>query len=193
MGSATATVICGDGIRFLRDYAWRGDEFVYCDPPYILSTRRSGPLYTHELSDADHRELVSLLLTIPAGVMISGYRSALYDDALSSWHRVDYQAMTRGGTLADESLWLNYEPPALLHDSRYLGRDFRERERIKRKRRRWVSNLMAMPPAERHAVYGSIVEAMRDRAAAPAGAARTDPPSSDQVVRSSSLPAAVLL
>lgn len=171
------TVVCGDAIRWLHGYAWRGDEFVYCDPPYLAATRCKPRLYRHELSDDRHLELLSVLAAIPAAVMISGYPSTLYDEQLGSWHRVDYQTMTRGGWMADECLWLNYRPPSLLHDSRYLGDDFRERERIKRKRRRWVSNLMAMPPAERNAIFSSLVEAMRDR---------VPEPSSKTAVRSAS-------
>lgn len=165
------TVIHGDGIEFLAGYAWRGDEFVYCDPPYVLSTRATGKIYSHELSDDQHADLLSTLATIPAAVMVSGYRSALYDDALESWHRVDYMGRTRGGN-RPECLWLNYQEPTLLHDTRYLGANFRERERIQRKRRRWVKNLMAMPAAERNAIFTSLVEAMRP-AASPSAPRRT--------------------
>jgi site-specific DNA-adenine methylase len=157
------TVIHGDAIQYLRNFAWRGDEFVYCDPPYVRATRRSPrDRYRYELSDADHAQLLSVLSAIPAAVMLSGYRSALYDDALSSWHRIDYTAATRRGP-ATESLWLNYRPPSLLHDYRYVGADFRERERIAKKRDRWVSRLMAMPDLERNAIFGALIEAMRDR------------------------------
>ena len=43
--------------------------------------------------------------------------------------------MTRGGRLATEWVWMNYPEPIALHDYRYLGEDFREREPIKRKKR----------------------------------------------------------
>ena len=66
-------------------------------------------------------------------VMISGYWSALYADALQGWHTVSFQAMTRSGKPATEWLWMNYPEPAALHDYRYLGADFRERERIKKR------------------------------------------------------------
>jgi hypothetical protein len=32
----------------------------------------------------------------------------------------------------------NFPEPVALHDYRYLGEDFRQRERIKRKKQRWV-------------------------------------------------------
>ena len=158
------TVVCGDGVAFLAGYPWRGDEFVYCDPPYVGSTRRGGQIYRHELSDARHLELLSVLVAVPAAVMLSGYRSALYDRELAHWRRVDFQAMTRRGP-ATESLWLNYGEPTLLHDDRYLGDGYRERERIRKKRARWVLKLMALPRLERNAIYGDLSRAIR--AAAP--------------------------
>lgn len=87
--------------------------------------------------------------------MISGYRCALYDRALAHWRRIDFQAMTRGGP-AIESLWLNYAPPRALHDYSHLGKNFRERERIKRKRDRWRRRLAAMPELERAAIRDAL-------------------------------------
>ncbi len=43
-----------------------------------------------------------------------------------------------------------------LHDYRYLGEDFRERERIKRKKQRWVNRLQTMPVLERQASKLSV-------------------------------------
>jgi hypothetical protein len=66
--------------------------------------------------------------------------------------------MTRGGRTATEWLWFNFEAPLTLHDYRYLGRDFRERERIKRKQLRWVQRLETMPALERQALLSAIAE-----------------------------------
>jgi DNA adenine methylase len=43
-----------------------------------------------------------------------------------------------------------------LHDYRYLGDDFRERERIKRKTKRWTAKLQSMPILERQALLSAI-------------------------------------
>jgi hypothetical protein len=48
-----------------------------------------------------------------------------------------------------------------LHDYRYLGEDFRERERIKRKKQRWVNRLHTMPTLERRALLNAITEAWK--------------------------------
>jgi hypothetical protein len=47
---------------------------------------------------------------------------------------------------------------------RYLGEDFRERERIKRKKQRWVNRLHTMPTLERRALLNAIAESMATRA-----------------------------
>jgi len=54
---------------------------------------------------------------------------------------------------------MNYPNPIALHDHRYLGDDFRERERIKRKKQRWVRRLHSMPILERRALLSAIEEA----------------------------------
>jgi DNA adenine methylase len=57
-----------------------------------------------------------------------------------------------------EWLWMNYPPPIELHDYRYLGNNFRERERLKRIKSRWVSRLDRMGDLERYALLSSIAE-----------------------------------
>jgi len=148
----------GDAVEFLRNYPFNGQEFVCADPPYMAETRRGGKLYRHEYGDEDHAELLNVLLALPCLVMISGYRSELYDTRLLGWQRQDYLAMTRSGEQAVESIWMNYAPPTLLHDLRYLGENFRERERIKRKKTRWRTRLEKLDPLERAA----ILEVLRE-------------------------------
>jgi DNA adenine methylase len=91
-------------------------------------------------------------------VMISGYWTKRYAAALCNSNTATFQAMTRAGKLATEWLWFNFPEPVALHDYRYLGENFRERERIKRKKQKWVSRLHTMPPLERRALLGAISE-----------------------------------
>jgi DNA adenine methylase len=153
-----------DAISFLRSYPWQGDEFVYCDPPYLYDVRAGGrrQLYAHEFGEHDqHRELLTLLLSLPCMVAISGYRSYLYMDMLRDWRTINFQSRTRGGTMATEWLWMNYPEPTELHDYRYLGDNFRERERINRIRKNMAAKLARMDRLERYAVLSSIAE-LRD-------------------------------
>ncbi|WP_316866162.1 DNA adenine methylase [Ralstonia mannitolilytica] len=153
---AADIVVNGDAVSWLSSYSWTGRELVYCDPPYVHSTRSRRDMYQFEMTDDQHRELVSVLLTVPAAVMLSGYCNPIYDELLAGWHRVDFQAMTRGG-LRTESLWLNYEPPAVPFDLAYVGENFRERERIKRKRERWRAKLEKMDLAERAVIMDALL------------------------------------
>lgn len=152
---------CSDGIRFLQSHDFEPGDLVYCDPPYLARTRLSKRRYAHDLADVDHRRLLRCIRTLPCMVMISGYASRMYSNALKSWHEVTYEAMTRGGRKATEHLWLNFDPPLELHDYDHLGRDFRERERLRRKKQRWVKRLLAMPDLERRMLRAAIAETAR--------------------------------
>lgn len=135
---------------------------IYCDPPYLMSTRRQHrQIYRYELSDADHVRLLTILRGLPCMVMISGYWSDLYATTLHDWRSVRFQARTRGGSMATEWVWMNFPEPLELHDYSFLGDDFRERERIKRKVRRWERRLKDMPVLERHAMMGAISQLRR--------------------------------
>lgn len=151
-------LIQADALSFLHAYRFKGDELMYCDPPYILSTctRRH---YRHILTDDQHAELLALLVTIPCPILISHYAHPLYAQTLHDWNTLSYPAMTRGGHAKTEHLWLNFEPPSTLHDARYVGQNFRERERIKRRKARWVRRILAMPAYERQALYEALTEA----------------------------------
>ena len=132
------------------------DTLVYADPPYMMDTRKGGELYDFEMTDSDHERLLDILTGARCMVMISGYRSPLYDDRLNHFTRVDYQANTRRGLVA-ESLWMNFRPPAALHDYNHLGGDYRERERIKRKKARWAAKIARMDRLERLAIMDALV------------------------------------
>jgi hypothetical protein len=149
----------GDGIAFLHAYPFTGTELVYCDPPYLPATRRDPALYRFEMDEYQHRSLLGTIRALPCLVLISGYWSALYAESLADWHATTYQAMTRSGFPVTEWLWGNYPTPIALHDYRYLGANFRQRERIKRKTKRWVQRLRTMPVLERQAMLAAMEEA----------------------------------
>jgi len=47
-------------------------------------------------------------------VVVSGYPSALYDDALSGWRRVEKAALAHGAKKRIEVLWINPSAAAAL-------------------------------------------------------------------------------
>ena len=148
----------GDGIAYLERHRERfsAAALIYCDPPYLMSTRSGRRMYRHELTAIDHRRFLRAAIALPCRVMISGYWSEMYAEALREWNHVEYQAVTRGATIATEHLWFNFPEPVELHDYRYLGEDFRERERIKRKKARWTDRLARMSLLERRALLDAI-------------------------------------
>lgn len=149
-------LIHDDAINYLNDYRFTGTELVYCDPPYLRETRKKrARLYKYEYSHKDHVVLLEVLKSLPCMVMISGYESALYKETLKSWHTHCFQAACHHG-VATEWLWMNYNAPVELHEYRYLGNNFRERERIKRKTKRWTAKLQSMPILERQALLSAI-------------------------------------
>jgi hypothetical protein len=84
-------------------------------------------------------------------VMLSGYESDLYRSLLGGWTRISFRAKTHTD-VREESVWLNFEPPSNLHDSSYLGKSFREREAIKRRRNRIQSRIANLSAIEQHSL-----------------------------------------
>jgi hypothetical protein len=133
--------------------------FIYHDPPYLMDTRSTQrELYAHEYTPEKHEKLLELIVILPCKQAISGYFSEMYMSMLATWNYITYPSMTRGGTMATEYLWFNYPIPDQLHDYRYLGDDYRERERIRRKRQRWVNRLKRLDDLERWAILSAIEE-----------------------------------
>jgi DNA adenine methylase len=86
------------------------DTLIYCDPPYVMSTRAHKKIYAHEMSDQEHLTLLDALDAHPGMVALSGYRSRLYDERLPHWRRVERSVQDQKGKPRTECLWLN---PAL--------------------------------------------------------------------------------
>jgi DNA adenine methylase len=161
---SSVELLCCDAKRYLDDRWGRkefnGTELVYCDPPYLMSTRRNwSKMYRCEMDDLGHARLLQVIRGLPCMVQISGYESPMYSAHLAGWRVVKYQAATRHG-VRTECLWMNYPEPNVLHDYRFLGKDYRQRERIKRKAMRWVSRLNSLPRLERLAIYGEMASSI---------------------------------
>jgi DNA adenine methylase len=86
----------------------------YCDPPYLLETRTCPDHYAHEMTDQQHGELLDLLANVGGSVLISGYRSELYDRwaEANGFTRIDFDvanSMAQGPkTRRIECVWKNF-------------------------------------------------------------------------------------
>ena len=89
----------------------------YLDPPYLAETRASTGQYDHEMSEAEHSQLLAVLSNCKGKFLLSGYPSELYE-AMSrkcGWHHVDFDLPNNAGggdekRRMTERVWMNFEP-----------------------------------------------------------------------------------
>ena len=141
--------------RFLADFDYQGRELVYCDPPYLHSTRSSERRYRFDYEEHDHLELLRVLKALRCPVILSGYPSRLYDEELSGWRSLELQVMNQAG-VRTEKLWFNFTPDRV-HWARHAGRNHTHRQTIKRRAESWARRYAAMPPAERLAGLAGLM------------------------------------
>lgn len=155
-------VLNEDAIQYLYNkpgVAWSRECFIYLDPPYPFSSRRSGKkLYNHEMSDKDHIKLLSSIGSIDANIMISTRQNDLYDRMLPGWIKKEFQTTDRGGVV-NEQIFMNYDIDNLfLHQYDYAGHGYIDRQRIKRKITRFTNKLSQLPQIERHLFIQSLIK-----------------------------------
>ena len=109
----------------------------YLDPPYLPDTRSKdlvkstskrgeaiADVYSHEMDRTDHKQLLRFIRTLEGFVVLSGYHSKLYDNALQGWTRFEKEVVADGAVNAKkpirtEVLWIN---PAAMKARRSLFR-----------------------------------------------------------------------
>jgi len=62
----------------------------YLDPPYLSETRTADDVYSFEMCAKQHESLLETILACKGRVMLSGYRSELYDQRLRDWTRHEF-------------------------------------------------------------------------------------------------------
>jgi len=83
------------------------DTLFFVDPPYVPSTR-SKCGYRHEMGESGHVTLLEQLRSVQGMVVLAGYPSALYDQILHDWHRVERPCRAAGSLRPrTEVLWLS--------------------------------------------------------------------------------------
>lgn len=151
----------GDALKIIPTLAVTADDLMYSDPPYLPESRRTRRYYRHDYDETDHVALLELLMTLPCKIVLSGYRNDLYDHRLADWTRTDYEALTHNGVVT-ESAWTNFVPGPVLHDYRYIGSNFREREASRRRCDGLIQRIAAANPVERNAVLAELATSHPD-------------------------------
>jgi DNA adenine methylase len=107
------TLECRDALDVIAAYE-RPGCLIYVDPPYLMETRH-GDQYAHEFGGAtEHERLLKVLSESPAAVVISGYDSDLYGDALAAWECHKFAATAMTGEPRTEVVWTNFPMPGAL-------------------------------------------------------------------------------
>jgi DNA adenine methylase len=161
MAKPPCEIVCADAVQYLDGIKVDAQTLIYADPPYVRTTRRRSRVYRFDYTDPDHERLIECLRSKSCMVMLSGYDNGLYRCALGGWDRLTFQAKTHAG-IREESVWINFDAPARLHDSSYLGHDFREREAIKRRQSRLYSRIGSLSPIEQHSLFTWLRQQLED-------------------------------
>ncbi|MCV6009987.1 DNA adenine methylase [Enterococcus faecalis] len=107
-----AQIECKDGIQLIKEHN-DSDTLIYCDPPYLSSSLVSNH-YANGFTKQQHEELLVSLLNHKGPVILSGYESDMYNDALKNWNKITQN--TKVGITTEkksdrtEVLWMNFEP-----------------------------------------------------------------------------------
>jgi DNA adenine methylase len=95
--------------------------------------------------------LLKIICSLPSRIVISGYPSELYDSELHDWSTLTFTAKAHNG-IRTEKVWFNFEPPKHLHDPRYLGNNFRERQTHRRRIDRLQRRIGSLSSQEQHSL-----------------------------------------
>ena len=109
-------VECLDFRELIRRYDSER-TFFYCDPPYVMSTRKMKKAYEYEMDDKDHEDLIEILLRIKGKAMLSGYENDLYrrleeNGWVKRYFETVCHSQKRIGERRDERVevvWMNYD------------------------------------------------------------------------------------
>jgi DNA adenine methylase len=85
----------------------------YLDPPYLGETRTADDVYSFEMCAKQHEALLDTIVACKGRVMLSGYRSDLYDRRLRDWtqHEFTLPNQAAGGKQTRrmvEVVWCNF-------------------------------------------------------------------------------------
>lgn len=86
------------------------ETLFYVDPPYPHATRnvrRTSAVYAVEMSDEQHERLAGVLRAVRGMVMLSTYRSEMYDRLYTGWTCIERETHADGARDRVEQLWLN--------------------------------------------------------------------------------------
>ena len=94
-----------DAIELIKSYCF-DTVLIYADPPYLRETR-TNTLYSNEMTNEQHQELLVALNAHLGTVLLSGYDCELYSGLLENWHKATKRTTAEMGRTREEILWIN--------------------------------------------------------------------------------------
>lgn len=92
------------------------NTIFYLDPPYVSESRKNKKVYTDELEDKRHQELIEKMLTIKGNAILSGYENNIYTELEEKgWKKeainIKSSSTPKGEkTRRKECIWYNFIP-----------------------------------------------------------------------------------
>ena len=83
------------------------DESGDAHPQPPRNVRRTSAVYAVEMSDEQHERLAGVLRDVRGMVMLSTYRSEMYDRLYTGWTCIERETHADGARYRVEQLWLN--------------------------------------------------------------------------------------
>jgi DNA adenine methylase len=100
-----------DGIGLIEKYN-QENIFIYCDPPYVHSTR-TDTRYNVDMIDEQHEKFLDVVIKSKSKILISGYDCEMYDRLTENgFEKISFEVKTVDGAFKKktkvETLWKNY-------------------------------------------------------------------------------------
>lgn len=93
-----------DGLELIKKYKNKENVLIYCDPPYVQSTRTSNIRYDIDMEDDIQDKFIDVCIGSKCKMLISGYDNEKYDALLENgFNKVNFTTNNRV-----ETLWKNY-------------------------------------------------------------------------------------
>lgn len=98
-------LVCNrDGIELISKYKNKDNVLIYCDPPYVQSTRTSNRRYDIDMEDDTQDRFLEVCIGCKCKMLISGYDNEKYNMLLENgYNKVEFEVNHR-----IETLWKNY-------------------------------------------------------------------------------------
>ncbi|MGN0817706.1 MAG: DNA adenine methylase [Candidatus Coproplasma sp.] len=103
-----AQIECLDALKLIERYN-SPDTLLYLDPPYMQGLRKRG-MYKYEMTDSQHEELISLILSSKSKIILSAYDNDLYNRSLKGWFTSEKHTTAQMGKHRIEKIYMNFSP-----------------------------------------------------------------------------------